>query len=157
MNTPPDHPGGERSPIASTVPSPNRDCSRMRTTPAVASDPLADRDHSATRDRSGCGARPPIGRDALLTTRFVRPNASGPENGVATTPRKRGPKRERRAQQNYHRPFVAIEVEGQNYPGADIVYDGVRYPRHDTYLVGRGGGRWPASFVADGGRDQRPR
>ncbi len=37
---------------------------------------------------------------------------------------------------NYHRPFVAIDSEGQNYPGDDILYDGVRYPKHDTYLWG---------------------
>jgi hypothetical protein len=37
---------------------------------------------------------------------------------------------------NYNRPFVAIDSEGQNYPGDDIWYDGVRYPRHDTYLWG---------------------
>ncbi len=36
---------------------------------------------------------------------------------------------------NYHRPFVAIDSEGQNYPD-DIVYDGVRYPKHETYLWG---------------------
>jgi hypothetical protein len=40
---------------------------------------------------------------------------------------------------NYNRPFVAIDSEGQNYLGSDILYDGVRYPRHDTYL-GRGVG-----------------
>jgi hypothetical protein len=37
---------------------------------------------------------------------------------------------------NYHRPFVAIDSEGQNYPDDDILYDGVRYPKHETYLWG---------------------
>jgi hypothetical protein len=37
---------------------------------------------------------------------------------------------------NYHRPFVVIDSEGQNYPGDDIWYESVRYPRHDTYLWG---------------------
>jgi hypothetical protein len=37
---------------------------------------------------------------------------------------------------NYNRPFVAIDSEGQDYPGDDIWYEGVRYPRHDTYLWG---------------------
>src|SRR5271166_2433080 len=37
---------------------------------------------------------------------------------------------------NYHRPFVAIDSEGQNYLGDDILYDGVRYPKHETYLWG---------------------
>jgi hypothetical protein len=42
-------------------------------------------------------------------------------------------KRKARAE-NYHRPIISIDAEGQEYPGADIVYDGVRYPQHDTYL-----------------------
>ena len=44
---------------------------------------------------------------------------------------------------NYNRPFVAIDSEGQNYPGDDILMDGVRYAQHATYL-------WGA--VADDGR-----
>jgi hypothetical protein len=44
---------------------------------------------------------------------------------------------------NYYRPFVAIDSEGQNYPGDDIIRDGVRYMNHATYL-------WGA--VADDGR-----
>ena len=44
---------------------------------------------------------------------------------------------------NYNRPFVAIDSEGQNYPGDDIIRDGVRYAKHATYL-------WGA--VADDGR-----
>ena len=42
-------------------------------------------------------------------------------------------KRKARAE-NYHRPIISIDAEGQEYPGADIVYDGVLYPQHDTYL-----------------------
>ncbi len=61
---------------------------------------------------------------------------------------------------NYHRPFVAIDAEGQNYPGADIIYDGVRYPRHDTYLWGAaaGDGRPPLWLMASEtwGLDKRP-
>ena len=37
---------------------------------------------------------------------------------------------------NYHRPFVAIDSEGQDYPGDDVVHDGVRYRQHGTYLWG---------------------
>ena len=37
---------------------------------------------------------------------------------------------------NYHRQFVAIDSEGQDYPDHDILYDGVRYPKHETYLWG---------------------
>ena len=52
---------------------------------------------------------------------------------------------------NYHRPFVAIDSEGQNYPGEDIVYDGVRYFRHDTYLWGAAAddGRPPAGSLSE--------
>src|SRR6516165_7755479 len=45
---------------------------------------------------------------------------------------------------NYFRHFVAIDSEGQDYAGDDIRYQGVRYPRHDTYL-------WAAA--ADDGRE----
>ncbi len=62
--------------------------------------------------------------------------------------------------ENYHRPFVPIDSEGQNYPGADIVYDGVRYPRHDTYLWGAASddGRPPSWLMAPQtlGIDKRP-
>jgi hypothetical protein len=71
----------------------------------------------------------------------------------------RAQKKKARAK-NYHRPFVAIDAEGQNYPGADIVYDGVRYPRHDTYLWGAASddGRTPSWLVRAETRslDKRP-
>jgi hypothetical protein len=61
---------------------------------------------------------------------------------------------------NYHRPFVAIDSEGQDYPGDDIWYEGVRYPRHDTYLWGAAAddGRPPAWLTAaeTRGIDKRP-
>ena len=61
---------------------------------------------------------------------------------------------------NYHRPFVAIDSEGQDYLGDDIWYDGVRYPRHDTYLWGAAAddGRSPVWLVAaeTHGVDKRP-
>jgi hypothetical protein len=41
LSTPPDRPGGERSPIASTVPSPTETRSDERE-PAVAPDPVTD-------------------------------------------------------------------------------------------------------------------
>ena len=48
----------------------------------------------------------------------------------------------------------------QGYPGGDIVYDGVRYPRHDTYLWGAAAddGRPPAWLMAaeTSGLDKRP-
>jgi hypothetical protein len=61
---------------------------------------------------------------------------------------------------NYHRPFVAIDSEGQNYPDDDILYDGVRYPRHDTYLWGAASddGRPPLWLMAPEtrGLDKKP-
>jgi hypothetical protein len=61
---------------------------------------------------------------------------------------------------NYNRPFVAIDSEGQNYLGSDILYDGVRYPRHDTYLWGAASddGRPPSWLMAaeTSGLDKRP-
>lgn len=61
---------------------------------------------------------------------------------------------------NYNRPFVAIDSEGQNYPGQDIVRDGVRYAKHDTYLWGAAAddGK-PARWLTSGepkGLDKKP-
>jgi hypothetical protein len=61
---------------------------------------------------------------------------------------------------NCHRPFVPLDAEGQNYPGYDILYDGVRYPKHETHLWGAASddGRPPSWLVAAGtrGLDERP-
>jgi hypothetical protein len=61
---------------------------------------------------------------------------------------------------NYHRPFVAIDSEGQDYPGDDIVYDGVRHAQHATYLWGAAAddGRSPFWLAATETRgvDKRP-
>jgi hypothetical protein len=53
---------------------------------------------------------------------------------------------------NYHRPFVAIDSEGQNYPDDDILYYGVRYPQHATYLWGAAAddGRPPLWLIGEG-------
>jgi hypothetical protein len=68
-------------------------------------------------------------------------------------------KRKARAE-NYHRPIISIDAEGQEYPGADIVYDGVRYPQHDTYLWGAAAddGRPPSWMMAPDtrGLNKRP-
>lgn len=40
---------------------------------------------------------------------------------------------------HYHRPFVAIDSEGMNYPGNDGRYNGVVYPDHRTFLWGAAG------------------
>ena len=61
---------------------------------------------------------------------------------------------------NYHRPFVAIDTEGQNYPGARhrLRWRALSAARHLS--VGRGGGRWPAAFwlmaAETRGLDKRP-
>ena len=40
---------------------------------------------------------------------------------------------------HYHRPFVAIDSEGMNREGNDVVYNGVVYPDHRTFLWGAAG------------------
>jgi hypothetical protein len=40
---------------------------------------------------------------------------------------------------SYNRPFVAIDSEGQNYPGDDIIRDGVRYRGGGGRAGGAGG------------------
>ena len=61
---------------------------------------------------------------------------------------------------NYNRPFVAIDSEGQNYPGDDIWYEGVRHPRQDTDFWGAAAddGRPPVGLTAaeTRGLDKRP-
>jgi hypothetical protein len=68
-------------------------------------------------------------------------------------------KAKRRAD-NYFRPFVAIDSEGQDYAGDHNLYQGVRHPRHDTYLWGAAAddGREPVWLTAAGthGMDKRP-
>jgi hypothetical protein len=39
----------------------------------------------------------------------------------------------------YHRPFIAVDSEGMKYPGQDIVYNGVSYPLHSSFLWGAAG------------------
>ncbi len=40
---------------------------------------------------------------------------------------------------HYHRPFVAIDSEGMNYPGNDVIHNGVVYLDHRTFLWGAAG------------------
>jgi hypothetical protein len=40
---------------------------------------------------------------------------------------------------HYHRPFVAIDSEGMNYLGNDVIYNGVVYSDHRTFLWGAAG------------------
>ena len=39
----------------------------------------------------------------------------------------------------YHRPFISIDSEGMNYSGNDIIYNGVNYSDHKTFLWGASG------------------
>jgi hypothetical protein len=146
VNTPPDHLGEERSSIASTVPSP------IETHPAEA----AVATHTLSTD-AALDAR----QRRLLSKAAYRERCSlDPAFRAAERERVRewrrthcekakAQKRKARSK-NYNRPFVAIDSEGQDYPGADILYDGVRYPRHDTYLWGAAAddGRPPSWLIA---------
>jgi hypothetical protein len=40
---------------------------------------------------------------------------------------------------DYHRPFIAVDSEGMDYPGRDIIKDGVTRSDHGTFLWGAGG------------------
>ena len=68
--------------------------------------------------------------------------------------------KEKSSADNYFRPCVAIDSEGQDYAGDDIWYQGVRYPRHDTYLWGAAAddGHEPVWLTAaeTHGTDKRP-
>jgi hypothetical protein len=133
VNTPPGHLGGERSPIASTVPD-------LSETLADESENPRDARHKRLLSKAAYRAR-----------RFADSAFREAERQRVRVWRRKNPDKARAHKRaarsaNYHRPFVAVDAEGQAYPGADIVYDGVRYPRHDTYLWGAAAddGRPPA-------------
>jgi hypothetical protein len=134
VSTLPDHPGGERSPFASTAPSPNKLPSGV-TRPAAASDPLPNKPVSDARQRR-------LRSKAAYRARHSDNSAFREAERRRASEWRRKHSDKARAQKkkarsaDYHRPIVAIDAEGQNYSGADIVHDGVRYPRHDTYLWG---------------------
>jgi hypothetical protein len=73
-----------------------------------------DKDRAADRDRSAAW------------------KSANPDKTVA--------QRRRRWDRNYHRPFIGIDAEGQNFPGDDK-FDklGNVYPLHRTILWGAGG------------------
>ena len=39
----------------------------------------------------------------------------------------------------YHRPFISIDSEGMNFSANDVIYNGVVYPDHRTFLWGAAG------------------
>jgi hypothetical protein len=148
MSTPPDDTGGERSPIASTVPALNETLSQERQPSASA---------ESTSTETVCGARQMrlLSKAAYWARCSLDPAFRESERQRARARRRKYPdkvkaqKKKARAK-NYHRPFVPVDAEGQAYPGADIIYDGVRYPRHDTYLWGAAAddGRPPSWLMA---------
>ena len=158
MNTPPDHPGGDRPPIASTVPGLNETLSDE-------SQPAAS--HESTPAETVCDARQKrlASKAAYRARQSTDMDFREGERQRAKEWRRKYPNKARAQKAkartaNYHRPFVAVDAEGQNYLGADIVYDGVRHPRHDTYLWGAAAddGRPPSWLVAaeTSGLDKRP-
>jgi hypothetical protein len=118
LNTPPDPSGGERSLIASTVPDPNETPSDENNKPAASSE--------STSAETACDAR----QKRLLSKAAYRARRSADdafresERQRAREWRRKYPDKTRAQKRaarsaNYHRPFVAIDSEGQNYPGAD--------------------------------------
>ena len=158
MNTPPDHLGEERSPIASIVPcltEPQSDA----TTPGVGSDPIPIEpicDPQQRRLRSKAAYRARRSNDDS----FREAERHRVKEWRRNHPEKAKAQKRKARSENYHRPFVSIDSEGQGYPDADIIYDGVRYPRHDTYLWGAApdDGRPPSWLMAaeTSGLDKRP-
>jgi hypothetical protein len=75
-------------------------------------------------------------------------------------PDKTRAQKDKSREDNYFCPFVAIDSEGQDDRGHDIWYQGVCYPRHDTYLWGAAAddGRAPVWLTAaeTHGMDKRP-
>jgi hypothetical protein len=158
VSAPPDHLGGERYPIAATVPSPielHSDATR----PAVRSDqlptePICDARQKRLASKAAYRAR------HSLDPKFREGERQRTKKWRSECPEKARAQRKKAREENYHRPLVAIDAEGQNYPAADVVYDGVRYPRHDSYLWGAAAdnGHLPFWLLASGtsGADKRP-
>jgi hypothetical protein len=147
VNTSSDDTGGERSPIASTVPG-------LIETHSDESQPAAS--HESTPAETLCDARLKRlrSRAAYRSRRsdddaFREAERHRVREWRRKHPEKAKAQKRKARSENYHRPFVAVDAEGQNHPGADIVYDGVRYPRHDTYLWGAASddGRTPSWLV----------
>ena len=146
MNTSSDDTGAERSPIVWTVPDPNElrsDEGSRNTTPHTPTETVCDAHKKRLASKAAYRAR----RSADGAFREAERQRAR-ERRRKYPDEARAQKKKARAK-NYHRPFVPIDAEGQGYPCADIVYDGVRHPRHDTYLWGAAAddGR---PFVADG-------
>ena len=66
----------------------------------------------------------------------------------AANPEKLAAQKERAATRHYHRPFVSIDFEGQDYPGDDIKYRETIWPKHRIFLGGAGGWRRTHDAIA---------
>jgi hypothetical protein len=156
VSTPPDDTGGERSPIASTVPIPIESHSAE---PAVATHPPSIDATLDARQKRLLSKAAYRARCSLDPT-FREAERQRVGKWRRTYPDKTKAQKKKARAENYNRPFVAIDAEGQNYPGADIFYGGVRHPRHDTYLWGAAtdNGRPPDWLMATEtrGLDKRP-
>ena len=117
MNTPPDDTGGDRSPIALTIPDP--------------SETLSDESSAGASRESTANEIPRDARQKRLLSKAAYRARRSADDAFRESERQRAREWRRkypdktRAQKraarsaNYHRPFVAIDSEGQNYPGAD--------------------------------------
>lgn len=117
----------------------------------------------------------PIAREAIkqLTHRslrkFLESSESKERQRLASIERVKRWKRENPERANQHkldtknrnsasdyasRPFVAIDFEGRDIPGHDIVVKGTSYPLHRTVLCGAGGQGVPSTWLErkDGAR-----
>jgi hypothetical protein len=157
LNTLPDHTGGERSPIALTVPGSDQTPAAAGPSPAPGAPPT-ETTEEARRKRL-------LSKAAHRARRSADPVFRQQERERVKKWRRESPEKTRAQKRktrsaNYHRPFVAIDSEGQNYPGDDILYDDVRHPRHDTYVWGAAAdnGRRPSWLIAPEthGLDKRP-
>jgi hypothetical protein len=158
VSTPPDRPGGERSPIASTVPD-------LSQTLSGGSKADASRESTANEIPRDARQKRLVSKAAYRARRsadgaFREAERERAREWRRKCPDKASAQKKKARKKNYHRPFVPVDAEGQGYPGGDIVYDGVRYPRHDTYLWGAAAddGRPPAWLMAaeTTGLDKRP-
>jgi hypothetical protein len=124
LNTPPDDTGGERSPIASTVPDPDETPSNAGNSSPASGAPPNEATEEARRKRllSKAAYRARRSADAA----FREQERERVKKWRRDSPDKTRAQKCKARSANYHRPFVAIDSEGQNYPGDDILYDGVR-------------------------------
>jgi hypothetical protein len=133
VNTSSDDTGGERSPIAWTVPDPNElrsDESSRNTAPHTPTETVCNARKKRLASKAAYRAR------CSADCAYREAERERVREWRRKCPDKAKAQKKKARAENYHRPFVAIDSEGQNYSGADILYDRVHYPKHETYLWG---------------------